>query len=91
MIEEHDIVVLTSPVPKHHLEIGDTGVVVYIHSEGLEYLLELFDGDGKTIDVVDVHPSQVRKWEQGEDRFVRSYNDKHSIKTVVPVPMPIAK
>ncbi|MEO8036025.1 MAG: DUF4926 domain-containing protein [Acidobacteriota bacterium] len=34
MIEEHDRIVLTEPVPAEGLEVGDVGTVVHVYAEG---------------------------------------------------------
>ena len=64
-IAEHDVVVLTRDVPEHNLVVGDTGVVVSIHTDASGahrgYVLELFAVDGSTIDVVDVSADYVRQ------------------------------
>jgi hypothetical protein len=50
-------VVIGRDLPAYHLRQGDVGVVVeYVENPGKEdgYILELFDSQGKTIDVVPV-------------------------------------
>jgi hypothetical protein len=40
MIAEHDRVVLTAPVPKERLEIGDVGTVVHVYQDGKAFEVE---------------------------------------------------
>ena len=38
MIEEHDIVVLTVPLPGEGLEAGDVGTVVHVYRDGPAFI-----------------------------------------------------
>ena len=60
MIKEHDIVVLTVPLPSERLEAGDVGTVVHIHKDGEAYEVEFLTLDGNTAAVATVEASQVR-------------------------------
>ena len=40
MIRDHDRVVLTAPVPKERLEIGDVGTVVHVYQDGKAFEVE---------------------------------------------------
>ena len=60
MITEHDRVVLTAPVPKEHLEIGDVGTVVHVYDDGKAFEVEFTALDGHTAAVATVEASQVR-------------------------------
>ena len=60
MIREHDRVVLSSPVPKEHLEIGDVGTVVHVYAEGKAFEVEFMTLDGQTVAVATVEASAVR-------------------------------
>jgi hypothetical protein len=60
MIKEHDIVVLTVPVPDEGLEAGDVGTVVHIHEDGQAYEVEFLTLDGNTAAVATLEASQVR-------------------------------
>ena len=48
MIREHVRVVLTAPVPKEGLEVGDVGTVVHVYSDGKAFEIEFSTLDGKT-------------------------------------------
>lgn len=60
MIREHELVVLTAPVPEDGLETGDVGTVVHVHKDGRAYEVEFVALDGRTVAVVTVRASQVR-------------------------------
>jgi Domain of unknown function (DUF4926) len=60
MIIEHDLVVLTSPVPKERLEAGDVGTVVHVYEDGKAYEVEFAALDGHTTAVVTLEAVQVR-------------------------------
>jgi Domain of unknown function (DUF4926) len=60
MIREHERVVLTAPVPKERLEIGDVGTVVHVYSDGEAFEVEFTTLDGRTAAVATVEASGVR-------------------------------
>ena len=60
MISEHDRVVLTAPVPKERLEIGDVGTVVHVYGDGHAFEVEFTTLDGGTAAVASVEASGVR-------------------------------
>ena len=60
MIEEHDRIVLTEPLPESDLRPGDVGTVVHIHADGAAYDVEFFYLDGRTIAVETVEAAAVR-------------------------------
>ena len=60
MIKEHARVVLTAPVPKERLEIGDVGTVVHVYQDGKAFEVEFTALDGHTAVVATVEASQVR-------------------------------
>ncbi len=47
MITEHARVVLTAPVPKERLEIGDVGTVVHVYQDGNAFEVEFTAQDGQ--------------------------------------------
>ena len=59
-MEEHDIVVLTVPLPSERLEAGDVGTVAHIYKDGQAYEVEFITLEGKTAAVVTLDASQVR-------------------------------
>ena len=60
MLREHDRVVLTAPVPRERLEIGDVGTVVHIYPDGKAFEVEFTTLDGRTVAGATVEASQVR-------------------------------
>lgn len=60
MIREHDRVVLTAPVSKDGLEIGDVGTVVHAYQNGQAFEVEFTTLDGHTAAVATVEASQLR-------------------------------
>jgi hypothetical protein len=60
MIKEHDRVVLTAPVPKEGLEVGDVGTVVHVYTDGKAFEIEFTTLDGRTAAVATVEASGVR-------------------------------
>ena len=60
MIEEHDQIALTVPLPEHDLEPGDVGTVVFVYGKGEAYEVEFFTATGDTIAVVALEAEQVR-------------------------------
>ena len=71
-IREHGRVVLTSPVPKERLEVGDVGTVVHVYRDGLAYELEFTTLDGRTAAVVTVEASDVRPVSRHEITHARA-------------------
>jgi hypothetical protein len=60
MIEEHNRIVLTEPLPASDLQAGDVSTVVHIHDDGAAYEVEFFALDGRTIAVETVEAAAVR-------------------------------
>ena len=71
MINEHDRVVLTAPLPAHGLEAGDVGTVVHLYEDGRAYEVEFFALNGRTAAVVTVEATQVRPVTGGEITHAR--------------------
>jgi hypothetical protein len=61
MIKELERVALTEDFPEHRLKAGDIGTVVHVHGDGEGYMVEFFILDGKTLDVITVSASQIRR------------------------------
>jgi len=66
MINEHERVVLTRPVPAEGLEAGDVGTVVHVYRDGRAYEIEFVTLDGKTAAVVTLEAASVRPVGQRE-------------------------
>jgi hypothetical protein len=82
MIKEHDIVVLTVPLPSEKLETGDVGTVVHIYKDGEAYEVEFATLDGKTVAVITLDASQVRPV-SSRDTHSRTFN---RLKTLIADP-----
>ena len=59
MIEELDVVVLTTPLPAYGLEAGDSGTVVDAYPDDDNYTVE-FTRDERTVAIAAVHAENVR-------------------------------
>lgn len=60
MYQEHDQVVLATPLPALGLEPGDVGVVVHVHASGAACVVEFMSLDGRTIGVETLQANQLR-------------------------------
>jgi hypothetical protein len=60
MINEHDRIVLTKPVPAEGLEQGDVGTVVHVYPDGRAFEVEFTTLDGNTVVVATVEAAAVR-------------------------------
>ena len=72
MLQEHDRVVLTEPVPGSALEAGDVGSVVYVHESAGGFEVEFVSLDGKTSTVAELRSDQVRPVAAGEIPHARA-------------------
>ena len=70
-MNEHDSVVLVRSLPEHGLQAGDVGAVVHVYGEQQGYEVEFVAGDGGTLAVVTLDPSDVRPVAEGEILHVR--------------------
>jgi hypothetical protein len=59
-IQEHDRVVLLSPIKSARLEPGDVGTVVHVYPDSAAYEVEFVALDGTTAAVETVEASKVR-------------------------------
>lgn len=59
MIEEYDVVALTTPLPAYGLVEGDEGTVVDAYPDYGTYTVE-FMRHGKTVAIVGVHAENLR-------------------------------
>jgi len=61
MIKKHEQVVLTTPLPKEGLELGDVGTVVHVYKDGQAFEVEIVTLDGHTAAVATLEVSQLRQ------------------------------
>lgn len=71
MIREHDVVVLTVPLPEHHLEAGDVGTVVHVYGDNEAFEVEFTTLNGETVDVVTIDAAHVRPADEREITHAR--------------------
>lgn len=60
MINEHDLIALTEPLPTERLEAGDVGTVVFVHAGGEAFIVEFMTLLGETVALPTLLASQVR-------------------------------
>ena len=73
MFNELDIVVLARDLKNHSLTRGDVGTVVHCYAGGKAYEVEFVTGEGKTVAVVTLEPSDIRPMQREEILHVRMY------------------
>lgn len=61
MLKELDPVVLTRDVPERHLSEGDVGTVVHVHREGEAFEVEFVTAEGRTVAVLTLPSTHLRK------------------------------
>jgi hypothetical protein len=59
-MQEHERVVLKTPVPSEGLETGDVGTIVHVHRDGKACEVEFLTLVGRTAAVVTLEAAQVR-------------------------------
>jgi hypothetical protein len=60
MIREHDVIVLTAPIPAEGLESGDVGTVVHVYPDMSAFEVEFTALNGRTVAVATVESPHVR-------------------------------
>lgn len=70
-MEDHELVVLTNPLPEHGLETGDVGTIVHIYEDSKAYEVEFVTGSGETVAVVTLPPEAIRPVDTTEILHVR--------------------
>jgi hypothetical protein len=73
MFNELDTVVLARDLKDRKLTRGDVGTVVHCYADGKAYEVEFVTGEGKTIAVVTLEPSDIRPMQRQEILHVRMY------------------
>lgn len=72
-LHEHDTVILTTDLPKHHLRAGDIATIIHIHDNGAGYEIELTTLAGQTAAVVTVTANQLRPVQPSEIATARRF------------------
>jgi hypothetical protein len=62
----HEIVVLVPSLPDYGLQAGDIGSVVDVWGDGAEFEVEFMTDDGRTVGVLTLEASEIRKLDGGE-------------------------
>ncbi len=60
VLNEHDRVILTAPLPGEGLEAGDVGTIVHVYQDGEAYEVEFVALDGHTTAVATIEAAHVR-------------------------------
>lgn len=89
MIEEFDIVALTTDIPEHALKSGDMAVLVDFQVDRETVWLEVFDMDNNTIDVIATKKANIREIKSYDVKTVREYDSNRSIGSAMPHNEPI--
>ncbi len=71
MIKEHDCVVLTTDLLDKNLKTGDVGAVVHVHPGRKAFEVEFMTLRGRTITVVTLDRTQIRRVSEKEVAHVR--------------------
>lgn len=78
-MNELDTVVLTHDIEDHGLKTGDMGAVVQIYDKGSAFEVEFVTADGKTIALLTLKPSDIRKVAKNEILHAREITANYSI------------
>ena len=73
MIRELDTVVLAHSIPQHSLAAGDIGAVVHVYKNHAAYEVEFIAGEGETIAVLTLEPSDIRVMRRREILHAREF------------------
>ena len=73
MINELERVVLTAPVPKEGLEVGDVGTVVHVYQDGRAFEVEFTTLAGQTVAVITLQPRDVREVARSDIAHAREF------------------
>ncbi len=72
-IHELDTVVLAHSIPDYGLSAGDVGAVVHVYKDSAAYEVEFVTGEGETIAVLTLQPSDIRAMRRREILHVRKF------------------
>jgi hypothetical protein len=71
MIKELDTVVLAQDVVEYGLKQGDIGAVVHVYRDNAAYEVEFVSGEGQTVAVLTLLPTNIRPIRKQEILHVR--------------------
>lgn len=78
-MNELDTVVLTHNIKDYGLKEGDMGAIVQVYDNGKAYEVEFVTADGKTIALLTLEPSDIRKVARNEILHAREINATYAI------------
>lgn len=73
-MKELDTIVLTHDIEEYNLKEGDMGAIVHVYSDGKAFEVEFVTANGKTIALLTLKPSDIRKTEKNEILHAREIN-----------------
>ena len=73
MIRELDTVVLAHSIAEYGLNAGDVGAVVHVYKDNIAYEVEFVTGEGETIAILTLKPSDIRAMRRREILHVRKF------------------
>jgi len=73
MIHELDTVVLAHSIAEYSLNAGDVGAVVHVYKDNTAYEVEFVTGEGETIAILTLKPSDIRAMRRREILHVRKF------------------
>ena len=78
-MNELDTVVLTHDIQGHGLKEGDMGAVVQVYNAGKAFEVEFITAEGKTVALLTLNPSDIRKVAKNEILHAREINIAYSL------------
>lgn len=76
---ELDTVVLTHDIKDKGLKEGDMGAIVQVYSDDKAFEVEFITADGKTVALLTLKPSDIRKVAKNEILHAREINATYAI------------
>lgn len=78
-MNELDTIVLTHDIKNRGLKEGDMGAVVQVYDGGEAFEVEFVTAEGKTVALLTLHPSDIRKVAKNEILHAREINATYSL------------
>lgn len=78
-MNELDTVVLTHDIKEEGLKKGDMGAIVHVYGDGKAFEVEFVTTDGKTVALLTLKQSDIRKVAKNEIPNAREVNATYSI------------
>jgi hypothetical protein len=74
MFNESDNIILNKNIPEYKLKKDDPGTIVYVYEKGKAYEIKFTTFEGKTLAVITLELSSIRKINKLEIPHARSLN-----------------